>query len=38
MDHLTARILDQAEADGRFEQADTEFLEIWIYQVFVVSD
>lgn len=36
MEYLSNRILTQAEADGRFEQKDTDLLEILVYKVRVL--
>ena len=33
MDHLAASILAQAEAENRFEEKDTDLVEIWLYPV-----
>jgi hypothetical protein len=37
MDYLETRILERAESENRFEENETDFLEIWGYPVSLLS-
>lgn len=37
MDYMTTEILEEAERESRFEDTDTDLLEIWGYPVSLLS-